>query len=141
LFNIDSSCDSCVHPVRTDETPLSEILKRDLSTSCSSAKLDAIQDTALRGCIDESCRTGTIRCSATESFCGKGEGVLGFTKGAGFHWMRRFGLSPPIREIVVCSNASPNYEGEGGNTVIHEFAHGCGWNAHGAPIPGIPASE
>jgi RHS repeat-associated protein len=142
LFTVDSSCDPCINPIRTnDNRSLSDIIRKEVAAACES-KLDAIQDVNLRDCIQGSCDNGNIKCSLGEDddLCSDIT-VAGYTANAWFHWFRKMGLFEPIRELYICGAFLPNFEGDVGGTAIHEWAHGCGWNPDGVDIPGIPSGE
>ena len=137
LFTVDGSCDSCVHPILArDNRNLTSIISRETSAWCRS-RLSEIVDINLRDCIEESCIKGRVVC---DNSCGN-PADLGYTRFGGralAHWLRRSGIVPIIRTAVLCSNNSVNFAGEAGNTVIHEWAHGCGYDADDEPVPGIP---
>jgi len=154
LFRVDKSCDGCTHPTlgprfARSRRNLTSIISKEVSAWCQS-RLGGIKNVALRKCIEQSCREGEVRCDTTEVVPGKANdcsdgGAPGFTrwsKGDVSHWARRNHILPTIRTAFICANNPSNFEGEAGNTVIHEWTHGCGWNADKKPVPeGIPASE
>ena len=113
---------------------------KETGAFCQS-QVAAIIDVNLRRCINESCHTGKIICvEGDEDLCAESD-VLGFTRRAGgalAHFLRHSGVLPPIREAYLCANKAANFSGYAGSTIIHEWAHGCGYNPHGRRIPGIP---
>ncbi len=144
LFSISPECLDCGNPILVrDSRRLSGILETEVKTACELG-MTKIQDVALRSCIEDSCRDGLIKCSlGVDDTCGESN-VLGYTPfGGNFitHWLRRNGLLAKIRTAVVCANQLANFAGEAGNTVIHEWAHGCGYDADEASIPGIPDAK
>lgn len=142
LFEIDPSCSDCLNPILVRDTrQLSGLILKEVGAFCGS-QLDTIQDVNLRRCINDSCNNGKIVCSKGEDndLCSD-PANLGYTRSAGGaigHILRRVGLMKPIREAVLCANNAANFAGEAGTTVIHEWAHGCGYDPDPKPIPGIP---
>jgi RHS repeat-associated protein len=153
LFTVAGTCDGCIHPFLGPRIPRSRLnLTRFISKETSSwcqTQLGGITNIALRKCIEKSCREGIVRCSNGDlvagDLCERGGGTPGFTARTGGdfgHWARRNGVLPQTRTAILCANSSVNFEGRAGGTVIHEWAHGCGWNPDKAPYPeGIPATE
>lgn len=144
LFEIDPGCDDCPNPIEArDERPASLPILIETGAFCRTG-LNGIEDVDLRKCIEQSCFEGRIECSnGDRDLCDEPD-VLGCTRRAGgrlAHWLRRIGVSRIKREAVVCTNKATPWHGEAGNTVIHEWAHGCGYDADRAPIPGIPDSR
>ena len=144
LFEIDPACDLCVHPFDArDNRRLSQIIATEVGTWCR-GRLNEIQDINLGQCIQQSCDEGRVECSSGDGSCDD-PGIPGYTPYAGgdlAHWLRRNGALPVIRTAVLCAKNPLNFAGEAGATVIHEWAHGCGYSAHGSNrIPGIPHSE
>jgi RHS repeat-associated protein len=144
LFSIEPGCKECRHPdLARDNRPLSTIIQKEVQVLCATG-LNRIVDVNLRRCIAESCRSGVIGCALKGSQCDE-PGNTGYTENAGiglYHWLRRNGWLPVIRKAILCANSSLNFSGEAGRTVIHEWAHGCGYSAHGSNrYPGIPQSE
>ena len=136
LYTIDPSC-NCpsasppFSPRSPNETPAGleiQDLLLGVDTWCAVKYLNEITDLRLRECIKESCDSGKIRCRDdcdVERFVGLNIKV------------------PFIRNriAIVCSNAQPwaLTPEELGNTVIHEWAHGCGWDhGDGGGVPRDP---
>jgi len=92
--------------------------------------LQGITDPKLRACIQKSCDKGTIKCKGNDDKNCKDAGGYG---GKFLFFIRR--------TANLCPGswgdwASPSYVGD---TVIHEFAHGCGWNhGQGKGVPNDP---
>jgi RHS repeat-associated protein len=124
LYSIDKSC-ACpqVDPPWSPKYPHESrpgIDQRDLQAGidswCSLKLYQNITDPKLRGCIEKSCDVGKVKC---KDDCDVGEYV---------------GLNRKVplitnRIATVCTNAPKWHETpeELGNTVIHEWAHGCAW--------------
>ncbi|MEM7356281.1 MAG: RHS repeat-associated core domain-containing protein, partial [Acidobacteriota bacterium] len=150
LFKVDKSCDGCTHPTlgprfAQSRQNLTSIITREVSAWCQS-RLGGIKNVALRQCIEQSCREGEVRCEGTSgrtADCdGASQGFTRWSRGDVLHWSRRNGILPTIRTAFICANNPVNFDSQAGDTVIHEWAHGCGWNADKKPLPeGIPASE
>jgi hypothetical protein len=143
LFSVDDNCFECYPDEARDWVPLGWRLRLGVRAWCLS-RLDEIVDVSLRKCIQESCDSGRISCRDRGS-CRRNPDWTGFTRGGTRmdHWARRIGWQRKIRRAFVCSNNPLNYTPWGGaETVIHEWAHGCGYWPHGdRTIPGIPHSE
>jgi RHS repeat-associated protein len=139
LFEVDSGCKTCTYiwGRRAGTLPsLAGPILRDTNAWCRE-KVSQIPDVNLRRCIQQSCISGRVKCDQS---C---PNILGYTEGAGdalHHWLRRIGLFKPIREAIICGNYVENYTGEAGNTLIHEWAHGCGYDNDDCTIRGIPCS-
>ena len=142
LFAVGDHCFECLHPYEArDFTSLGARLSLSVKGWCLT-RLGEIIDASLRKCINESCDSGEILC--TEGGQCKDPGVAGYSSGGAalLHWLRRNDLWPKTRTAYVCSKNSSNYTPWGGaQTVIHEWAHGCGYSADEHDIPGIPRSE
>jgi RHS repeat-associated protein len=144
LFSVEPGCKTCKHPyLARDNRRLSNIIITEVQAFCAT-ELNRIVDVNLRQCVAESCRSGVIACALEGSQCDD-PGNPGYTEDAGIglhHWLRRNGWMPVIRRAILCANNPLNFSGEAGRTVIHEWAHGCGYSAHGSDhYPGIPQSE
>jgi YD repeat-containing protein len=143
LFEIDPSCSDCPNPLSMrDPRPMSLPILREVGAFCSS-KVEQIPDINLRRCINESCRSGLVICSRGEyedDICDEVD-VLGYTaRAAGIvsHFLRRNRITKPIRTAFLCADKVAHFQGFAGDTVIHEWAHGCGYDPDRSAIPGIP---
>ena len=89
------------------------------------AHLEKITDPKLRACIKKSCDTGTITCKQK---CDPDAGG----------WSMPKILFKVSRTANLCPNNWPEWTppSYAGDTVIHEWAHGCGWK-HGQD-KGVP---
>lgn len=82
------------------------------------------------------CQVGVIRCT-DQAVC-KQEGLnADYLPTPLFDFIARHF---PRRTVCVCSSNLVNYSGSSGETVIHEWAHGCGFDPDKG-LPGIPGSE
>jgi RHS repeat-associated protein len=144
LFEIDTSCNNCLNPYAgRDNRQLSTIVLKEAGAFCQS-KLSGIRDIALRNCITQSCFNGKIVCSKGGGDSCDDPSIPGYTRareGMIGHWLRRSGVQDAVRTAVLCANNPLNFAGEAGNTVIHEWAHGCGYDTDGTSIPGIPGGD
>jgi RHS repeat-associated protein len=137
LYTIDKSCQGrCLSlggggPNNPNQPPhqvsLEELIRQGTDDACS--KLYTITDLKLRSCIQKSCNQGKIKCD-----CGSNEGGFNF--------------KIPLltnRTAHVCFKDWPNWTDPSyaaswyGQTAIHEWAHGCGWNhGDGRGVPNDP---
>lgn len=113
---------------------LSEFILEETSRFCRT-RLGEIRDIRLRRCIEESCRRGRVECKDCAPGVAGEEGLVG---GVIDLWLRY----RPRRTAYVCLGFDLHYSGLGsaGDTVIHEWAHGCGYDADDS-IPGIPDDD
>jgi RHS repeat-associated protein len=120
LYSVDSSCDcQLLTPHRND-------LETQVDAWCAHG-LPTITDRRLRECISESCNSGVIRCSNT---C-----LRTATRAqAGFN--RRFPFTTNRTANICTFSGGWNSIQPPGDTVIHEWAHGCGWREGGGR--GVP---
>ena len=141
LYAIDKSCKGCQHPVSMhDARTLADIVKGETDAWCTT-RLDAIKDIGLRQCIKRSCRTGKVTCSLGGPVCdGTVEGYS--SCGALCRLFVHVGILNPVRTAVLCGNNPVFWDapGEAGGTVVHEWAHGCGYDPDPGSIPGVPRS-
>jgi len=130
LYTVDGSCKRCdaLDPKVTKN--ISEFILEETSAWCRT-KLNGVADVSLRNCLRESCRSGRVECMVCDT-----PGIAGDAERTGLEWVRRFS---PQRTVRICSNFDPLYSGLGnaGSTVIHEWAHGCGYNSDNS-LPGVP---
>jgi RHS repeat-associated protein len=138
LFSVGSECRNCrfLWGRKAEHLPALSVPVIKETTAWCKQRLSQIPDVNLRKCIEKSCAEGIVRCDQS---CPPA--TMGYATGGGgaiYHWLRRVGLMDPIREVFVCGNVEQNYTGEAGNTVIHEWAHGCGYDSDDDSIPGIP---
>ncbi len=89
------------------------------------ANLYRITDPKLRACVKKSCEKGKITCKekCDPDAGGENRGPI---------------LGMKSRNAKLCPNNWPDYTpmGYAGDTVIHEWAHGCGWDhGDGSGIP------
>lgn len=123
--------DSTFSPNSPDETPPglnTKDLQLGVDGWCATRTFSEIIDPKLRDCIEKSCDIGRIKCKDN---CDVGKFV---------------GVNRKIpfitnRTAVVCTNAPTRYltPEELGSTVIHEWAHGCGWDhGDGGGVPDDP---
>jgi RHS repeat-associated protein len=131
LYTVSGSCARCLS-LDPQARNLSEYLIEEVSRWCRE-KRHLVTDIRLRKCMTENCRSGRIECEECDE-----EGLYGYseTRDSAFHHSlaRRW----PNRTVHICLNRSGNYGPEGANTVVHEWAHGCGCNPHGGGCTGIP---
>jgi RHS repeat-associated protein len=107
---------------------LEQVIQQQTDLACSN--LQGITNPKLRACIQKSCDKGTIKC--------KGNGDKGCHDAGGYN-----NKIPLIgnRTANLCPDnwgpgTSPSYVGD---AVVHEFAHGCGWNdGQGGGVPNDP---
>jgi RHS repeat-associated protein len=101
-----------------------EVLQREGDLACSN--LQGITDPKLRACIKKSCDNGTVKC---KNDCDPDSG--GYSSG------KKLGLFPN-RTANLCPGRWPDWTPAvyAGQAIIHEFAHGCGWE-HGQ-AGGVP---
>lgn len=135
-FKIDGSCKGgrCViingPPNNPNPSPssyeLAPLLQQQGDIACRN--LGIISDPKLRACIQKSCDTGTIKC--------KGRGCKDPEAG-GYSTGKILGMFPNRTGTLCPDNWSTwtplSYAGQ---SIIHEFAHGCGWE-HG-DAGGVP---
>jgi RHS repeat-associated protein len=90
--------------------------------------LNRISDGKLRSCIQKSCDKGKIKC---KDKCDTDEGA----------WSRGKIFFLGSRTANLCPNNWPDYTPLSyvGDAVIHEWAHGCGWNHGGGG--GVPMNS
>ena len=109
---------------------LSDLIKQGTDNACANS--NTITDLKLRRCIQKSCNQGTIKCDCASKASSEG----GFNS--------KF---PGItnRTAHQCTESWPNYTDPSyaatwyGQTSIHEWAHGCGWNhGDGGGVPNDP---
>jgi RHS repeat-associated protein len=101
---------------------LVQVIQQETDRRCSN--LSGITDPKLRSCVQKSCERGKIKCKGN---CEAGEGgyqrtILGFGS----------------RTANLCTNNWPTFTPLSyvGGAVIHEWAHGCGWeHGQGGGIP------
>jgi RHS repeat-associated protein len=125
LFKVDGSCD-CLGAAGGRPNNWQTTV-RETSVWCQT-KLGTITDPKVRKCVTKYCQTGTIKC---EKQCGSYPTALGYTP----LWDFYFGGGTAI----LCNNNSfspGRPAGDRGDTVIHEWAHSCGWRHGGGG--GIP---
>jgi RHS repeat-associated protein len=135
LYTIDRSCKNwgCQlmgggGPNNPGQPPapedMEEVIRRGTDDWCSN--LQRITNPKLRACIKKSCEKGKIKCKGK---CDPDQGG--------------FNLTWPIigkgkRDANLCPNNWPDYTplAYAGETVIHEWAHGCGWDeGEGGGVP------
>jgi RHS repeat-associated protein len=102
---------------------LESVIQQQTEDRCNN--LQSITDPRLRACVQKSCDTGTIKCKAS---CPPDAGEYGG---------KILGLFTS-RTANLCPNNWPdsNPEWYVGAAVIHEWAHGCGWeHGQGGGVP------
>jgi RHS repeat-associated protein len=134
-YTIDKSCKNRCQdmggggPNNPSQAPttynLEGIIQQQTDLQCHN--LSGITDPKLRSCIQKSCDSGTIKCkdSCPADAGGYQRTILGFGG----------------RTANLCTNNWPNYSplSYAGASVIHEWAHGCGWNhGQGGGVPNDP---
>jgi hypothetical protein len=127
LYTIDKSCKNKCQlmggggPNNPNQPPTLEnlelVIRQQADAAC--ANLAIITDLKLRSCIQKSCQQGKIKC---KDKC---------PADAGARAREKF-LFIPSRTANLCLNNWPDYTPLSyvGESVIHEWAHGCGWD-HG----------
>lgn len=138
LFTVSGTCKKCegLDPKAKD---LSTYIIAETSAWCKT-KLGAIANVTLQKCIADRCANGIVKCEGgcEPGLYGKAPGAFAGKFG---EWLAKNIYSP--KTAVVCLNAEGNYLGEAGNTVIHEWAHGCGCDSdipgNCKGIPGLPS--
>jgi RHS repeat-associated protein len=139
-FKIDQSCKGRCQPFggggpnNPNKAPtnqsLEDVIQQQANFACSN--LQGITNPKLRACIQKSCDKGTVKCK------GKGDKNCQDAGGYGGKF-----LIFTSRTANLCPDnwppwTSPSYAGD---AVIHEFAHGCGWNhGDGGGVPLDPGS-
>jgi RHS repeat-associated protein len=128
-FRIDPSCKGRCQAFSWGEPQnLEQVIQQQADFACSN--LQSITNPKLRACIQKSCDKGTVKC--------KGKGDKGCKDAGGYN------NKVPLltnRTANLCPDnwgpwTSPSYVGD---SVIHEFAHGCGWNhGQGGGVPNDP---
>ena len=97
---------------------------KQLGKACDKT-VNKIKDPALRNCVNESCKNGTVLCGDCTGQTSPDAG--GFTV--------RGSLSAPVRWFKFCTNTIKG--ANLGDIAIHEWAHGCGWgHGDGKGVPG-----
>jgi hypothetical protein len=93
---------------------LEAVIQRETDDWCSN--LSRVTDPKLRACIQKSCEKGKIKCKEK---CDPDTGG----------WAREKFLFIGSRTANLCPNNWPDFTPASyvGDTVIHEWAHGCGW--------------
>ncbi|HVH70779.1 MAG TPA: RHS repeat-associated core domain-containing protein [Candidatus Dormibacteraeota bacterium] len=137
LYGIDPSCKNhrCVpmsgggpnNPKKPpQQTNVADAIQQGTDEQCSN--LQGV-DPKYRSCVQKSCKKGTIKCKDDKGCSdagGYGGKILGiFTS----------------RTANLCPNNWPDYltPSDVGGFVIHEWAHGCGYNTGpGVPFPDKP---
>jgi RHS repeat-associated protein len=136
LYSIDPSCKGCPNPVSMqDKRTLADIIKKETDVWCAT-RLGQIKDVAVRSCIQQSCKSGKVDCSD----CNNHEGYSNCGTLCG--WLVRSGVMDPIRTAHLCGQNQVFWDvpGEAGDTVIHEWAHGCGYDPDDGSVTGVPGS-
>jgi RHS repeat-associated protein len=119
MFAIDASCKGDCFGTKN----LEPIIRNDTEAWCRN--LTRITDVKLRRCVQESCKSGVIECD--------GEWCMPPMGGYTVKW-------PFIttRTAVLCPDSWGNKDRQYvSDTVIHEWAHGCGWDEED-PDVGVP---
>lgn len=120
LFSIKGCDDDCGR----------ENLLNSAKEWCSYVKAtnSIIRDVGVRNCVIKRCRRGTVNC---ENPCRVKVNCAGKPT-------RYRGRYNKTDGVVICLNEKPT-EGGWGSTVVHEFAHSCGWgHGDGAGVPNDP---
>ena len=110
-----------------------EAMKTSVKTACSQVDT-TITDEKLRECIKKSCKKGKIICVMI-----KGKGPYGLPAPGNLGCLHRGKWWPCRKMFIYCPYFKNGKAGKAsaGDTVIHEFAHGCGWNhGNGKGVPG-----
>jgi hypothetical protein len=123
LFEIDNSCtEDCDFFKKFGEK-----IKGETTAWC--ANLDDITDEALQKCLADKCVNGKISCLDPMDKCGNGQDWAAYSwKGSD--------------TTYLCTSGFGKYGSPGsyvGDTIIHEWSHGCGWNhGDGQGVPPEP---
>jgi RHS repeat-associated protein len=139
-FKIDKSCKGQCHafggggPNNSGKAPtmqsLEQVIQQQGDFACSN--LQRITDPKLRACIQKSCNKGTVKCKAnSDKDC---QDAGGYNK--------KFPLIIN-RTANLCPGNWPDWTELSyvGDSIIHEFAHGCGWkHGQGGGVPNDPGS-
>jgi len=137
LFSVDPFCKGCKNPLRaSDKSNLYQHVIEETTAFCQT-KLSLIADVALRDCIKKSCQQGSVKCDVRESAYCADPATQAWTPMPLFDFIARIF---PRRTAYLCANNVLNFNGDAGGAVIHEWAHGCGYDPDKA-LRGIPGSE
>ena len=140
LYKIDKSCKGRCQamggggPNNPKQPPKNEdmerVIQQETDRECSN--LSGITNPGLRACIQKSCDTGTIKCKGGGKGCDNAGG-----------YNRKLPLIVS-RTANLCPNNWPDYTPLPyvGQAVIHEWAHGCGWDhGDGGGVPIDPGGK
>jgi RHS repeat-associated protein len=141
LFTVDPSCDCAASYSPGGRSGSGrrngwQTIVQETAQWCQRG-LSRITDPRLRECLSRSCQNGTIRCDRPcrpYPWSRPSTDTLGYSYGA-----------PIINRVIhrrtayIClgnSFGSDRPAGDRGDTMIHEWAHGCGWDhGGGAGVP------
>jgi len=135
LFSVDPFCKGCKNPIRErDPQNLFQHVVQETTAFCA-YRLQDVDDVGLRDCLRKSCQIGKVHCDidGIDGPCAD-PNTYAWSNGYRFFPLNRIW---PKREAWICANKAGNFSDEVGGSVIHEWAHGCGYNPDTA-IPGIP---
>jgi RHS repeat-associated protein len=154
LYTVSGDCTSCPYPdgKSYDKT---ERIKEQTDTWCGDLK-NRITDPKLRTCLKDRCDSGKVTCVDGEECKGDEPGERGPLGYCASDPDNRNGWDPETRTWdptkTSCLKDSPAYicvknfvplssdDSEWGKTVIHEWAHSCGWKHHQTGT-GVPPSR
>ncbi len=130
LFQIDPSCDNleCV-PQHFGYMNMLRQLRLETQWQCETLAF-LITDVTLLGCLQRKCDSGKIYCRGADD-----------DPANNCNFGRAGAFGPPGGEATLCPGnwtygVPPGYLGE---TVIHEWAHNCGWrHGGGQGVPNDP---
>lgn len=129
LYSIHRSCRGCegqAPPIDLD------LLSRQVDLWCILIKGTRITDPKLKKCIQKRCEMGRIKCRGD---CGPDRIAEGNLPLMGIF---------KYKTAIICANTHPQRpgfldRGSLGSSVIHEWAHNCGWNhGDGKGVPSDP---
>jgi len=129
-FKIDQSCKKpqCRTFGSAGQQNVEQVIQQQADFACQN--LQIITDPKLRSCIQKSCDKGTIKC--------KDNSEKGCKDAGGYNNKFLFFTN---RTANLCPGNWPDWTPLSyvGDAVIHEFAHGCGWDhGQGGGVPVDP---
>ena len=138
LFAVDPFCKGCKNPLAArDKSNLFQHIVAQTNAFCQNS-LQYIKDVNLRDCVKKSCEIGIIKCDISEDSGPCNDlSTYGYTPTAAFDFVAKMF---PRRTVYVCANKVGNFNQEAGNTVVHEWAHGCGYDADKG-LAGVPGAQ
>jgi len=131
-FTIDPSCKGRCHKFGgggDQPQNLEQVIQQQTDLACSN--LQGMVDAKWRSCVQQSCKKGKIKCKGADDKSCQGAGGYG---GKTLHILTG-------RTANLCPDnwSEPTPLEYVGAAVIHEWAHGCGYNTGpGVPYPDKP---